>query len=281
MDYSMEINGVVKSYPGSSFILDNIHMQIPYGKIIGLIGENGAGKTTLIQLILNQISADSGNIKIFGMNHRKMEKDIKSKIGFVMDECCFHTCLSAKEVGKILKYIYLQWNNKDFEVYLSRFEIDQEKRITELSKGMKNKLMLATALAHNPDILILDEITSGLDPVVRDDILNILKDFIATQKKSVFFSTHITSDLDKAADIIAFIHKGKLVFMEEKEKIKNTFRIYSCSNEKTDNIKNSEICAKYYENGQWHFLLKNSKSEIIGKEPTLDEIMLLFIKGGR
>lgn len=286
MSCIIEINNLTKQYP--SFLLDNINMKIPYGKIIGLIGENGAGKTTLISLVLNQIKRDSGYIKIFDMDNIKEEKKIKEEVGFVVDECSFHGCLSPRNIGSIMKSIYPKWDNSLFSELIRRFDINDLKKVSQMSKGMKSKLMLAVAISHNPKLLILDEVTSGLDPVVRDDILHILKEFASTQGKSVFFSTHITSDLDKIADYVAFLHKGKLVFMEPMEKLRKDFLLIKClendyKNIMKDNIIQNNIIVQYEEEGK-HILLVtrsqlNCDYEKKGQIPTLDDIMLLYIKG--
>lgn len=281
MSHIIEISDLSKEYP--SFLLDNINIQIPYGKIVGLIGENGAGKTTLISLILNQKKRDEGYIKVFGLDNIKDERKIKKDIGFVVDECCFHNCLNAKNVKSIMKSIYPEWDNSYFESLLKKFDISEIKKISEMSKGMKSKLMLAVAMSHNPRLLILDEVTSGLDPVVRDDILNILKEFVNDETKSVFFSTHITSDLDKIADYIAFLHKGKLVFIKSLEELQQNFLLIKCTEGEYKKINQEDIVIKYKEEGKYILLV--AKSTInkdyyqIGEIPTIDDIMLLYIKG--
>lgn len=283
MNNAIEIQDTTKRYP--DFVLDNINLEIPYGKIVGLIGENGAGKTTLISLILNQRNRDNGTIKIFGLNNIKDEKKIKADIGFVVDECCFHDCLSPKNIGSIMKPIYPQWNNSYFNELLSVFGLSGTKKISELSKGMKGKLMLATALSHNPRLLILDEVTSGLDPVVRDDILQILKDFVKDGSKSVFFSTHITSDLDKIADYVAFLHKGNLVFIEECGQLKCGLLLLECSAEEYNTINKEKVVAYYLDDkaNKYTLLFRHSleieQTYVKCKTPTIDDIMLIYIKG--
>lgn len=271
---------VSKSY--HNFKLDNINMDIPSGKIVGLIGENGAGKTTLISLMLNQIQRDSGTISIFGLDNIKDEIAIKDKLGFVVDECCFHACLTPKNVSTILANVYKCWDEKYYFKLLQQFEIQQNKKISEMSKGMKTKLMLMVAISHYPDFLILDEVTSGLDPVIRDDILRLLQEYIKGKNRSVFFSTHITSDLDKIADYVAFLHKGKLTFFESIETIQNRYYLVKESPESTVLINPNDIAITNVIDGEtWLLLYDNSNSDYnkIGKRPTLDDIMLFHIKG--
>lgn len=278
MGFIIEIENLTKKY--INFSLNSITLNVPYGKIVGLVGENGAGKTTLINLLLNQISRDEGSIKVFGKDNLEAEKEIKSELGFVVDECCFHSCLSSKNINAILRSVYKNWDVKKYFNYLERFNIDIKKKISEMSKGMKSKMMLAAALSHNPQLLILDEITSGLDPVARDDVLHILREFASDEAKTVFFSTHITSDLDKIADYVAFIHNGELVLMDPIESLKDKYVYYVCSSAETKNVDPSLIIAHCIENDKHTFLLsKTVNSSAYGMPPTIDNIMLLYIKG--
>ncbi|MCR2045422.1 ABC transporter ATP-binding protein [Anaerosalibacter massiliensis] len=281
----VEIKNLTKSYP--NFKLDSINMELPYGEIIGLIGENGAGKTTLISLLLNQLHLESGEIRIFDMKYNKNEMKIKQNIGFVVDECCFHSCLNPKEINNIMKYIYSKWCSETFFKLLKDLKISEVIEVNEMSKGMKKKLMLAVALSHNPKLLILDEVTSGLDPVIRDDILTILQRSVLNKKTTVIFSTHITSDLDKIADKVAFLHKGKLVFYEPMDILKKKYKIVECSKNNYNIIKKENIVTSYLQNGKYHVLINNKenisnyKGLVDVKTPNLDDIMLAYIKGDR
>lgn len=282
MNFVMEIEGLSKNY--KNFSLTDINLKIPYGHIVGLIGENGAGKTTLISLILNQIKRSNGSIKIFGKDNLQKEKEIKEDIGFVMDECCFHNCLSPNNIQKIMQKIYRNWDSSQYTQLLKNFQIVNTKKISEMSKGMKSKLMLAVAMSHHPKFLILDEITSGLDPVIRDDILMFLKDFVMNGENAVFFSTHITSDLDKVADDIAFLNNGQLVFYENIKKLKNEYALLQCNQKELLSVNPNDMIAHYVVNDQAIALIHN----YVRKEfypgtitsPTIDDIMLLYIKGG-
>lgn len=280
-NYILEINELSKKYP--NFLLDNINLQIPYGKIVGLIGENGAGKTTLINLILNQQKRDNGQVKVFGLDNIQEDVEIKKNIGFVFDECCFHPCLNPNDIKIIMSSIYKNWDNSLYADLLSEFDILIKKNISDMSKGMKTKLMLAVAMSHKPRLLILDEVTSGLDPVVRDDILQILSKFIDNKKRSVLFSTHITSDLDKIADYVAFLHHGSLVFMSSIEEIRQNYLLVKCSDSDYEKINHKNIIVEYKEENTYKLLLSraalNNDCLNFGYPPTIDDIMLLYIKG--
>lgn len=282
MNWVMEIEGLSKNY--KNFSLTDINLKIPYGHIVGLIGENGAGKTTLISLILNQIKRSNGSIKIFGKDNLQKEKEIKEDIGFVMDECCFHNCLSPNNIQKIMQKIYRNWDSSQYTQLLKNFQIVNTKKISEMSKGMKSKLMLAVAMSHHPKFLILDEITSGLDPVIRDDILMFLKDFVMNGENAVFFSTHITSDLDKVADDIAFLNNGQLVFYENIKKLKNEYALLQCNQKELLSVNPNDMIAHYVVNDQAIALIHNYVRQEFYPgtitSPTIDDIMLLYIKGG-
>ncbi len=282
MNWVMEIEGLSKNY--KNFSLTDINLKIPYGHIVGLIGENGAGKTTLISLILNQIKRSNGSIKIFGKDNLQKEKEIKEDIGFVMDECCFHNCLSPNNIQKIMQKIYRNWDSSQYTQLLKNFQIVNTKKISEMSKGMKSKLMLAVAMSHHPKFLILDEITSGLDPVIRDDILIFLRDFVMNGENAVFFSTHITSDLDKVADDIAFLNNGQLVFYENIKKLKNEYALLQCNQKELLSVNPNDMIAHYVVNDQAIALIHNYVRQEFYPgtitSPTIDDIMLLYIKGG-
>lgn len=282
MNLVMEIEGLSKNY--KNFSLTDINLKIPYGHIVGLIGENGAGKTTLISLILNQIKRSDGSIKIFGKDNLQKEKEIKEDIGFVMDECCFHNCLSPNNIQKIMQQIYRNWDSSQYTQLLKNFQIVNTKKISEMSKGMKSKLMLAVAMSHHPKFLILNEITSGLDPVIRDDILMFLKDFVRNGENAVFFSTHITSDLDKVADDIAFLNNGQLVFYENIKKLKNEYALLQCNQKELLSVNPNDMIAHYVVNDRAIALIHNDVRQEFYPgtitSPTIDDIMLLYIKGG-
>ncbi len=223
MNEVLSINNLSKSL--NQFRLDNIGFSLPEGYIMGLIGPNGAGKTTTIKLILNILRKSSGTIEIFGKDNILEEKDLKQSIGVVFDSNFFVDDWKMSDVEKSIGAFYDNWDTNLFYRYLDRFKIAKSKRVKELSKGMQMKLMLACAFSYNAKLLILDEPTSGLDPVSRDELLDILSEYIEDGKHSVLFSTHITSDLDKIADYITFLHNGKLLYTGSKDELINSFRI--------------------------------------------------------
>ena len=213
MNNALDISGLSKNYSG--FTLDNITFAVPNGSIVGLIGENGAGKSTTINAILGLIQKDAGQISILGKEELG-ERD-KEQIGVVFDGSNFPEILSPKKINRIMKNIYRNWDERCFFRSVSRFSLPLEKPIKQFSKGMKMKLAISAAMSHHSKLLILDEATSGLDPIIRDDILDTLLDFVQESDNSVLLSSHITSDLEKVADHIVFIHEGKVVFFDSKE----------------------------------------------------------------
>lgn len=229
MGYALEIKNLSKSY--KDFKLDDISINIEKGYIMGFIGENGAGKTTTIKLIMNLLNKDSGTISVFGMDNVKNEKVIKEDIGFVYDECFYYETLTVEENAKIVSKFYKNWSWSDFDKYIKKFEVSKKKKINELSKGMKMKFALAVALSHKAKFIILDEPTSGLDPVVRNEVLDILYEAIQDGETSVLISTHITSDLERVADYITYINKGKIVFSKEKDEVLDKYKIIKGSKE--------------------------------------------------
>ena len=228
MTNSIEIHGLNKSYP--DFALRDISLTLPGGAIMGLIRENGAGKTTLIKCILNLVRRDSGTITLLGYDNVQEERRAKAEIGVVLDECFFHDTLRPKDVGAILAPAFPgSWDGPLYRDYLDKFQLPQGKLIKEFSRGMKMKLSLAAALAHHPRLLLLDEATAGLDPVVRDEILDEFLAFICDEEHSILISSHITSDLEKAADYITYIHEGKIVLSEAKDDILDRYGRVGCS----------------------------------------------------
>jgi ABC-2 type transport system ATP-binding protein len=223
MEEVVVLDQVRKTYPG--FQLGPLSFTIQKGYIHGFIGANGAGKTTTIKLMINLIHPDAGNIKIFGLDHRTHQKEIKERIGFVFAENHFYDELTVDQMKRITASFYQRWDEQAFQSYLRRFSLPPDKKIKHLSKGMKMKLSIALALSHNADLIIMDEPTSGLDPVVRHEILELMSELIQEEEKTIFFSTHITSDLEQIADYITFIHDGRLCFSLTKEEISERYRV--------------------------------------------------------
>jgi ABC-2 type transport system ATP-binding protein len=217
MEYLLEVKCVGKSYPG--FNLKDISFALPRGYIMGLIGPNGAGKTTTIKLIMNLLRKNSGEILVFGLDHIKNEVEVKSRIGFVYDTPTFYEHLNLLQMKAIIAPFYKTWDDNKFQSLIRNFDLPPRKKIKTLSRGMKMKYALALALSHEAELIIMDEPTSGLDPVFRRELLDILHGLIENEQKSVLFSTHITSDLERVADFITFINRGELVFSASKEEI--------------------------------------------------------------
>ena len=221
MDNILEANGLVKRYP--TFTLDSISFSLPEGCVTGFIGANGAGKTTTIRSILNLAHKESGTIKIFGLDADKHEREIKDRLGIIMDGSYFYDNLSMEDMKSIVAPAYSKWSDVEYRTYMEKFDLEQ--KISTLSGGMKMKFALVLALSHQAELLIMDEPTSGLDPLVRRQFLEIIMDYMKNGGKGVFFSTHITSDLDKVADVLILIDGGKIVFQQSKDKLLDTFRI--------------------------------------------------------
>ena len=227
MTNCIEIKGLCKSY--GDFALKNINLTLPGGSILGLIGENGAGKTTTIKCILNLIARDAGTITLLGHDNVKEEQLAKASVGVVLDECFFHDALRPRDVGRILAPSFHTWDESLFRSYLDKFGLPEKKLIKEFSRGMKMKLSLSAALAHRPRLLILDEATAGLDPVVRDEILDEFLGFIQDEDHAILMSSHITSDLEKVADYIAYIHQGQVALSDAKDNILDSYGRVGCT----------------------------------------------------
>jgi ABC-2 type transport system ATP-binding protein len=224
---AIEIRGLTKKY--KDFTLDNIDLVLPRGCIMGLIGENGAGKSTTIKLIMDMIHRDAGEIKVLGHDNLNNFESVKDELGVVLDESHFPEVITAKQVNRIMKYTFKNWDEKVYLSYLEKFSLPADKVFKDYSRGMKMKLGIAVALSHHAKLLILDEATSGLDPIIRDEILDVFYDFNKDDKHSIFISSHIVSDLEKLCDYIAFIHKGRLFFCEEKDRLLEEYAILKCS----------------------------------------------------
>ena len=228
MEYAMELRDLRKEY--KEFTLDNISLSLPMGCIMGFIGENGAGKSTTIKAMLGLIRPDGGSIRLLGQDPAS-SRAVMEQVGVVLDAGFFPPEMNPKQLGKALGRIYKGWQPAAYDDYLRRFEIAPGKKIKAFSRGMVMKLSLAVALSHGAKLLVLDEATSGLDPIIRDDILDILYDFIQDEEHSVFLSSHITGDLEKIADYLAFIHQGKVLMAGEKDTLLETYGLYHCTKE--------------------------------------------------
>ncbi|MEG2660982.1 MAG: ABC transporter ATP-binding protein [Oscillospiraceae bacterium] len=285
MNNSIEINSITKAY--KDFVLDNVSFNVPYGSIMGFIGENGAGKTTTIKAILNIIRINSGSITVFGKDIKANAKDINKDIGTVLDGSFFYEGMEARDIAPVMRRLYKTWDDNYFTQLLSRFSLPANKIIKEYSKGMKMKLNLATALAHKPKLLILDEATSGLDPVVRNEMLDIFLEFIQEEEHSILMSSHITTDLEKIADYITFLHEGKVVFSKSKDDIMENYAVAKCSVDKANALPHELIMGR--RSSQFGCeLLVSDKAALRRKEPdiiidhaSLDDIMTFIAKEGK
>ena len=231
---ALEIRNLTKTYPG--FTLDNLNLTLPSGCIMGLIGENGAGKSTTIKLILDMIHKDSGSITILGKDNSDSIELTKEDIGVVMDEVGIPECLTVKQVGKVMKNTFRNWDDEEYARLVQKLALPDKKQFKEFSRGMKMKLGIAIALSHKAKLLILDEATSGLDPVVRDEVVEMLSDFTRDEDHSILISSHIVSDLEKLCDYVAFLHKGKLLLCEEKDQLLAEYGLIHCTAEEIQNL---------------------------------------------
>ena len=232
---AIEISGLCKSYEG--FRLENFSLNLPKGSILGLAGENGAGKSTIIKLIMNAEERDAGSVKVLGTECTSPEfNDLKNDIGIVLDEANFPTVLTPKMVCRVMESTYKNWNSTQYFDYVRRFALPEDKKFKDFSRGMKMKLAIAAALSHNAKLLVLDEATGGLDPLVRDEILDILNDFTRDEEHSILMSSHIVSDIEKICDYFAFIHQGRLLLFGEKDEILSEYAVTKVSEEELCDI---------------------------------------------
>lgn len=285
MEYAIEVRNLTKEY--ENFKLENASFNVGKGTIMGFIGENGAGKSTTIKAILNLIKKDNGLITVLGKEINRNEKGIKNELGIVLNDGNFNEKLNVKAINKIMKNIYKRWDDDVFYKYIEKFNIDTSKKIEEFSKGMKMKLSIAIALSHKAKILILDEAISGLDPVARDEVLDILMEFIQNEENSILMSSHITSDLEKIADYITFIHNGKIIFSENKDKLIYDMGVVKCTEKQFKTIEVQD--RMFYKKGIFNYeVLIDNRDEFSKKYPSLvinnsnlEEIMLFYIKGDK
>lgn len=278
---AIEISGLTKKYDG--FTLDNVSFNVPKGSIMGFIGQNGAGKTTTIKALLNIIGRDSGSVKMLGLDNIKDEIAVKEQLAVVFDELPFHDQLNARSVSIILKNIFKEWDDEKYYEYLDRFSLPVKKKIGKFSKGMKMKLQIAAALSHNARLLIMDEATTGLDPVVRNEILNIFLEYLQDENNSILMSSHITSDLEKIADSVTFINKGKILISGYKDDILESHGVIKCSRSDYKDIAAEDIVsARLNDFGAEvmvadQSLCRKKYSGAVIDSTTLEEIMLFYV----
>ncbi|MEE0420810.1 MAG: ABC transporter ATP-binding protein [Lachnospiraceae bacterium] len=283
MEYAIEVKDLCKNY--NKFQLDHVSLQVPCGSIVGFVGENGAGKSTTIKGILGLLKKDGGSVKIFGREYSPEDLELKESIGVVFDGCLFHENLRVREINKIMKNIYKTWEEEKFWEYLKKLRVDDTKLVKELSRGNKMKVSLAVALSHGAKLLILDEATSGLDPMIRDQILDIFLEFIQNEEHSILVSSHIISDLEKVADYIAFIHKGKLQFVESKDRLLYHYGLVRCTKKEFESLDRAHMVG-VRKNSFGYEVMVDNRPELekrthtyVLDQVTIEEIMLFQTKG--
>ncbi len=286
MNKIIEIEKLVKRYD-SKFELNIESLGIEGGMIIGLIGENGAGKTTFLKSLLNIIPVNHGDIKIFGKDIKLEGNFIKEEIGLVLDNMFFPEVLTPKDIDLVMRDVYKNWDSNIYDQYLSNFQLPKSKMIKNFSKGMRKKLEIATALSHHPKLLILDEATSGLDPVVRGEVLDIFLDFIQDENHTILFSTHITSDLEHIADYIVFLDKGKILLNQSRDEIMDGYGILKCDTDSFQEIAKEDIICYRKNSYDYEILVKDRDrmkkkyKKFVVDRVTIEKMMVLMIKGDR
>ena len=280
---ALEIKNISKIY--KNFKLDDISFVLQCGHIMGLIGENGAGKSTIINCILDIIEKDSGSISVLGQKNDKNNVSLKENIGVVLDASDVYDNYTVKQVENIMKDVYKQWNHEVYDYYIQKFALPLNKIIKDFSRGMKMKMAITIALSYQPKLLILDEATSGLDPIMRDEILDVFMEFVQDENHAILLSSHISSDLEKIADYITFIHEGKLILSTSKDELIYEYGLMKCRNDEFDKIEKEDIIRYRIKTYEVEILVKD-REKMAKKYPNcivdptkLDDIMMLYVKG--
>lgn len=278
---AIECTHLTKKY--KDFTLQDVSFTLPSGNILGLVGENGAGKSTTLRLLMNACGADGGTVSILGTDNQSPDfLQTKQEIGVVLDEAYFPEVLNAQEVGEIMARTYKNWDRATYEGYLNRFNLPSKKKFKDFSRGMKMKLALATALSHDAKLLLLDEATGGLDPMVRDEMLTIFNEFTRDASHSILISSHIVSDLEKICDTIAFLHQGKLVLLEDKDVLLEEYAVVTLSREQFAELEESAVAGVRHEKYATRALVKRKQipSDFATEHTTLEDIILFLVQGG-
>lgn len=286
MDAIIKVDGITKKY--KEFTLDHVSFQVPRGMILGLIGENGAGKSTTISAILDLVSLDEGKIEVLGQDHREAAREVKARMGVIIDGLDPYLMYRPRDVEAVMAGMYgSRWQGEQFWRYMDRFSLPRDKKLKDYSKGMRVKFNFAVALSHDPEILVLDEATSGLDPVMRDEILEILQEFLQDENRAVLMSTHITSDLDKIADHIVLLHQGRVMFQKTKEELDLNYGVLHCGRELFESLAPEDVAAYIRDEYQYRVLVKNRGEleshirDLTMDRASIEDIMLFYIKGER
>ena len=280
---AIKLSHINKSF--GDFAIRDLNLTVPSGTICGLVGENGAGKSTTIRLLMGALQPDSGTASVLGTNVSSPEfREVKEDVGVVLDEAYFPESLNAAQVGKIMAATYCQWDQKLYDSYLKRFDLPEKKQFKDFSRGMRMKLAIAVALSHQPKLLVLDEATAGLDPIVRDEVLDIFNEFTREEDHSILISSHILSDLEKLCDYIAFIHKGDLLFCEEKDQLLEQYGIFEDSRENLDCLQPEAIVAR--EENRYGGVRALVKRDLAPagfqlEKPSVEDIVLFLVKGAK
>ena len=280
---AIELSHINKSF--GDFAIRDLNLTVPSGTICGLVGENGAGKSTTIRLLMGALRPDSGTASVLGADVSSPEfRDVKEDVGVVLDEAYFPESLNALQVGKIMAATYRQWDQKLYDGYLKRFDLPEKKQFKDFSRGMRMKLAIAVALSHQPKLLVLDEATAGLDPIVRDEVLDIFNEFTREEDHSILISSHILSDLEKLCDYIAFIHKGDLLFCEEKDQLLEQYGIFEDSRENLDCLQPEAIVAR--EENRYGGVRALVRRDLAPagfqlEKPSVEDIVLFLVKGAK
>ena len=280
---AIELSHINKSF--GDFAIRDLNLMVPSGTICGLVGENGAGKSTTIRLLLGAMRPDSGTASVLGTGVFSPEfREVKEDIGVVLDEAYFPESLNAIQVGKIMAATYRQWDQGLYDGYLKRFDLPSKKQFKDYSRGMRMKLAIAVALSHQPRLLVLDEATAGLDPIVRDEVLDIFNEFTREEDHSILISSHILSDLEKLCDYIAFIHKGDLLFCQEKDRLLEEYGIFEDSRENLDCLQPEAIVAR--EESRYGGVRALVKRDLAPtgfrlEKPTVEDVVLFLVKGAK
>jgi len=279
----LKVEGLTKQY--EDFMLDGISFSLPPGYIMGFIGANGAGKTTTIKLIMNLIKKDAGTIEVMGMDNIREERSVKDKIGFVYDNAGFYEELSMEQMKNIISRYYTRWDETAYKRYLKRLGLKKNKKIGDLSKGMRMKYALAMALSHHAELLLMDEPTSGLDPVIRAELLGVLQEVIEEGDCSVFFSTHITSDLDKVADYVVMIHDGEMIFNDAKDRLLEHYRLVKGTQGHLSNLGGQRLIGTDRLPHGFSALVADGRAAakaagegLVLERPTLEDMMLYHVR---
>lgn len=278
MNEALSLENISKKY--QNFALQNVNLSLPAGSIMGFIGENGAGKSTTMKALLGLIHCDSGNVYVDGRKFTGEETDIKEQIGVVMDTSCFPDELTAKDVGRVMSHSYQNWDECVFQEHLKHFRVEPSKKIKDYSRGMKMKLSMAVALSHGAKILVLDEATSGLDPLVRDSMLDLFLEFIQDETHSILISSHILSDLEKICDYITFIHDGRILFSKSKDELLEQYRVVKGSSAQIQNLEQEKVVGiKTNAFGVEALVDANAVPSGMVSDPAgIEEIMLYFVR---